>query len=881
MASTPENQVTETGTAAPDSELSQRPFLRHLERIGARIKPWLPVASALIFAGALWGLDRLLHEFHWHDVRLAFHRIPAVRVLAAIGFAVLSYIALSGYDALALRAIGRKVRYTKSTVVAWMAFALSNVITPSFLSGGAVRYRAYTALGIEAIDIARVIGICSLVGGMGLCMVSGFGLFFSPQALEGNPYVSPALAQLIGALLFLVPIVFVALSAVAHRSRASWAKRWPVPNVWIAMGQIAVATVDFTCSAAVLYVLLPEHAISFSGFLGIYGAALVIGLISYVPGGLGVFEGVFLATTVHCIPTDAALGALLVYRVIYYVAPLALVVIGFSTSELVSGRARALKATAGLLQAVMPLAPRFFSLCSALAGVVLLLSSATPALESRIKIMESILPLPVVELSHFLASIAGVLLLVLARSLQRRVDAAYWASLVLLALGAVFSLLKGLDYEEAIVLGVLFVAFVPTRKEFYRRASFFAPQPSVAWISMTLIAVTCSVWLGLFAFKHVEYRNELWWHFSHHGDASRFLRSTIGILVTGLVVSLSRLFAPRPPTPHLPTDTEMDSVGQIVRTCPSTNANLVLLRDKSILLDRTERAFVMYRVHGRSWIAMNGPFGDPEKTTELIWEFREQAERSGGFASFYQVRAEDVHDYVDAGFSILKLGEEARVHLPSFSLAGGAMREERYIYNKLIKENVTFRVAPVEEIPALLPKLRAVSDEWLAAKNADEKGFSLGFFDDAYVLRYPQAIVEVNGQIVAFANLWLGCDKQELSIDLMRHGTSAPKGVMDFLFAGIMLWAKEQGYQWFVLGMAPLAGLTPRPSSPLWNRVADLLYRHGEHFYNFKGLYRFKDKWNPIWEPRYLAFSDGLTAVETLTNITALISGGLLGIFRK
>jgi phosphatidylglycerol lysyltransferase len=177
--------------------------------------------------------------------------------------------------------------------------------------------------------------------------------------------------------------------------------------------------------------------------------------------------------------------------------------------------------------------------------------------------------------------------------------------------------------------------------------------------------------------------------------------------------------------------------------------------------------------------------------------------------------------------------------------------------------------------------LRAVSDNWLAAKSTREKCFSVGFFDENYLGRFSQATVRVQGQICAFANLIAGEDKEELSIDLMRYSNDAPSGTMDFLFIHLMLWGREHGYRWFNLGMAPLSGLEDRPLAPVWNRVSALVYRHGEHFYNFQGLRKYKQKFSPQWQAKYLVSPGGLALPTILTNLASVISRGLSGVVLK
>jgi phosphatidylglycerol lysyltransferase len=141
--------------------------------------------------------------------------------------------------------------------------------------------------------------------------------------------------------------------------------------------------------------------------------------------------------------------------------------------------------------------------------------------------------------------------------------------------------------------------------------------------------------------------------------------------------------------------------------------------------------------------------------------------------------------------------------------------------------------------------------------------------------------VRCEGDPVAFASLWMAGDGGELAVDLMRFGPDAPRGAMDFLFIELMLWARTQGYRWLNLGMAPLAGLEQHPLAPVWHRVGNFVFRHGEHFYNFDGLRRYKAKFNPTWESKYLASPGGLVLPRVLLDVSALISGGVREIFSK
>jgi phosphatidylglycerol lysyltransferase len=289
----------------------------------------------------------------------------------------------------------------------------------------------------------------------------------------------------------------------------------------------------------------------------------------------------------------------------------------------------------------------------------------------------------------------------------------------------------------------------------------------------------------------------------------------------------------------------------------------------------------MYGVRGRTWIAMGDPIGPAETRAELAWKFRELCDQYDGLPVFYQVDPDQLATYVDLGLSMLKLGDEARVNLKTFTLDGPSMRDLRYGHRRSLKEGAVFEVLSPLQVPAILPELRAISDHWLDAHKTREKGFSVGHFDETYLSGAPCAVVRKDGRIVAFTNLWLGAGLQELSVDLMRYVPHQIYGVMDFMFVELLLWGQKQGYQWFNLGMAPLSGLEARKLSPVWYRIGALAYRFGDQFYNFQGLRKYKEKFNPEWRPKFLASPGGMALGRVLLDVTALISGGITGTVRK
>lgn len=176
--------------------------------------------------------------------------------------------------------------------------------------------------------------------------------------------------------------------------------------------------------------------------------------------------------------------------------------------------------------------------------------------------------------------------------------------------------------------------------------------------------------------------------------------------------------------------------------------------------------------------------------------------------------------------------------------------------------------------------LKPISDAWLETRNTSEKRFSVGAFDPAYLSEFDIAVIRVNGRITAFANIWTAGERQA-AVDVMRFDPGASSYTMEFLFARLMVWAKDAGFEWLGLGMAPLSGLAGRDLAPIWQRLGAMVFQAGERFYNFRGLRLFKDKFKPEWEPRYLVCQGGLTPVGVFSDTAALIAGGLRGVWLK
>jgi phosphatidylglycerol lysyltransferase len=843
---------------------------------------WLrPLAALGVFGIAALVLHQELARFHLREVLANLAAIPRGAIGIALLLTCVSYWLLGFYDVLALRYVDKSIAYGRALFTAFIAYAFGHNLTLAGFTGAAVRLRLYGSSGLTGVEAATVSAFCSLTALLGLAALAGGSLLLEPAATAAALHFSTGRAMLVGALLCVGVAAYFLWASFARKPLEirGWALRGP--GSVLAAAQLALGVTDFALAGAVLWVLLPlEAGIGFPAFAGIYAAGVTVGLVSYVPGGLGVFEAVVVLMLPQ-VPIDALLGSLLAYRAVYYFAPLIVGALLFAGDEIRAQRRHLARAQAFASAYVAPLVPQVAATLTFVAGGVLLLSGATPGVDNRIGALRELLPLAILEVSHLVGSVVGLLLVVLAASLRRRVSAAYHIALGLLGAGIAASLLKGLDIEEALLLAVVAAVLVLGRDAFYRPASILAERFTPAWIASIVGVLAATVWVGLLAYAHVDYSHDLWWTFAVHGDAPRMLRAALVVSVGGAAIMLLNLLRPARPEPVTASPAELERARAAVGRSDHTLANAALMGDKRLLFSDDGSAFVMYQVAGRSWVALGDPVGPVERAEELVWRFRELSDRHGGWTVFYQASRERLSQYVDLGLAAFKLGEEARVPLGDFSLEGSARSESRQDHRRAVRDGATFEVVPASGVTSLLPDLRRVSDAWLGGKATAEKHFSVGAFDSEYLRQFDVALVRRAGEVVAFANLWAAGTRRELSVDLMRFGTDAPRSAMDFLFVELMLWGRAQGYEWFNLGMAPLAGLEQHPLAPAWHRVGNFVFRHGEHFYNFEGLRHYKAKFRPVWEPRYLVAPGGIALPRILLDVSALIAGGIKALIAK
>jgi len=477
-----------------------------------RFLPYLGAAAALLlFATALVVIHSDVHAFRATEVRRALGRLQAWQPFAALGLAAGSYSLLTLYDLLALHHIGRSLPYRRVMLASFIGYAFSHTLGFGSLIGPAVRYRIYTPLGLTTGEVAEASAFVVVTFITGIVAVFPLIVLLDPLSLWIER-----------------PLRLFGYSLHLARPPAS-------------IAQIALSVADLSLVAAVLYACLPHAStVTYPHVLAVYVLAFVAGTISHVPGGLGVFDAIILVGLGARLPADEILAGLLAFRIIYQLIPVVGAGVLFAALEAMTARQLFSRAAENIGIWIDEVRPTVLAACTFTGGVVLLFSNAMPVSDARLRLVHTVLPFTVIETSHFIGSIDGVLLLLCAYGLQQRLRRAWGFAAALLCVGTVSLMLKGFAWEEAVALALFLFVLLPARRNFVR-SSLPASQPYASgWFFAIAVVLGAAFWLGLFSYKGLDAAE--WGRFALYDNASRFLRASAAVSLVALGAAARRLY---------------------------------------------------------------------------------------------------------------------------------------------------------------------------------------------------------------------------------------------------------------------------------------------------------------------------------------------------
>jgi len=847
----------------------------------------VPVVLGLgLFGAGLWALYRLLHKVHFADVIHEMKVMPGGVLAIALLTTTLAYLALIGYDWWALRYLEKKLPLRAVLLGGFLGYAFGNTIGVSVISGGAVRYRIYSAFGLNAFEVAALSSYIALAMGIGLTLVGFIALGLHPAALMGLLPFGEGVIRFgaLGAAALTLAVLF----GLSFSGRTLRLRRFEIsmPSPGILVGQLVVALFDSTMAAATLHVLLPAGAPDFVTFLAIYATATMVGVLSHVPGGVGVFETVVIAAMPPGTEVGNVAAALLLFRSIYFLLPftLAFIVVSLNEARLAGGWAARVFG-----EVSTPLRPVFTAISGAVPWLVGAWALGLGLYLVAVALMPSVRPgdsddlvgAILLEGGALVSAVMGIVLVILSQGLLRRVSGAFWLTIAALAGGVVASLLNDLDFGSAALIAAGALILLPFRREFHRRTTITEGVFSPGWFAMIGGLAIAATLFFFFVHEAMPYSPWTLTEFARDANAPRALRAG---LAGSAVLLFFTVYLALQPVRRRRRDSGSVAVEKaiaVVEAQDDPQGCLALSGDKDLIFSPAEDAFIMYARQRKSWVAFGDPVGAPESFDALAWDFYEQAQKANCRPVFYEVSARYLPVWIEMGMVLHKVGEEAVVRLPEFSLAGSKFKSMRAAFNKKQREGLALEILPPPHSDEVIATLAEISDAWLGTKSGREKGFSVGRFDAAYLDNFPIAVIRKEGRIVAFANILAPGSGRSVGIDLMRYLPEVADGMMEFLFLSLIEHYRAAGAEEFTLGVAPLAGLSERRTARLWNRFGRLMFRHGGAFYNFEGLRGFKQKFQPEWRPRYIALPPGLSPMVAMADVALLIAGGARGLLPK
>jgi uncharacterized membrane protein YbhN (UPF0104 family) len=624
-------------------------YLKHLPAI-------LGVA---LLIGAIYVVQNEFRHLRLKDIGAALEAIPARALAFSFVWTILSYFVLTFYDRLGTIYAGHKVSYGRVAFASFCAYALSHNLGFAAVSGAAVRYRLYAHWGLTPLQIGKTVAFCSLTFGLGGMVLGGAILFVEPRAVPFfGDHLPRAALYGVGALLWAIVLGYVTLSRILGRFRV-FGHEIELPGWRMAIVQVILATVDVAITATIFYALLPPApGLTWLIFLGVYVASYTAGLAANLPGGIGVFDTAMLLGLEPYLDAPHIVGAIVVFRLYYYVIPLFLAGGMFAANEvLLRGGALVKRRGRGRLpdfQSLTRWSEPDFAVASATGSValcgVLMLCLGVLAPQTDFSWLDPDYADLASQAGQFVPSLIGAGLVVMAIALSQRVNLAWGLTIVLLVAGAAFAATQENRLWVAAVLVLTTLLLAPFRACFYRHASLLSgPLKPGTGLSL-IVLVICLSALALSRPHTHAIANNAWWAVVLSKDVPNSVRVAVAAAVVLALLAIWRLIRPGR-VRYLPWNAAARMRLASLGAMPPAAAD-------GVVMGESERAAIPFRRVGRVLLAIGDPVGAESDRISAIWRFRDLAQQEGLDAAFWRAGPELLKVYNDLGLTALPLGPD-------------------------------------------------------------------------------------------------------------------------------------------------------------------------------------------------------------------------------
>jgi phosphatidylglycerol lysyltransferase len=504
-------------------------------------------------------------------------------------------------------------------------------------------------------------------------------------------------------------------------------------------------------------------------------------------------------------------------------------------------------------------------------GIVNIISVITPALPQRLHAIKNLLPADFILASNALVLISGLLLIIIAIFLMQGSKRAWYAAVILTSISIIGHITKGIDYEEAFFSSLALFSLYYTRSNYRLKSNPMYTKLSIQVIIYGFGAILLYGILGFYFmdkdhfgidfhfFNSVKIVFKLFFLLNDSGLTPQtrfgeiFIETFYWASAAYLLFIAIGLLLPYFRKPYN-TEEEIAQVKSLVARYGHSDLDYFkIYPDKLFFLTDDRQAFISFKTTRNIAVVLEDPVAESAKAMkDAVVAFDAYCKEIGLVSIYYRVPKESLSIYTSLNKKYFPIGEEAIVNLSTFNLEGNKMKSLRNSLNHLTNDGFLCKIheAPIQE--GLLQKLELVSNQWLAELGQKEITFTEGIFD-ASILK-NQTIITIEDKeerVYAFLNLIPVYKPGMSSYDLIRKVADAPNGILDLLLIKTFFYLKEQGYQKVNMGLAQLSGI---PGTNLTQKTVRFAYENLKAFGQFKGLRKYKEKFNPSWEKRYLVY---------------------------
>ncbi|MEG0256291.1 MAG: phosphatidylglycerol lysyltransferase domain-containing protein [Vagococcus sp.] len=818
-----------------------------------------------IFLLSAWKLKSELSSINFKDVFQIIENRSLASIATLILVSLLGVWILSLYDLVLVKSQKLDVPLKKTMKISWIINSLNTLIGFGGIIGSTIRYnyfQGFTETEEEKTELKKSISLLLLSMLTGIGVLSFLVLFnvFSPSyLLEKKPILKIGLFVLAA----LLPIfLFVTI------------KKPPVPHDrWLSLKYTCVSVLDYLFVGIVMFLSLRFVGVhvSFWQMESVFIIAAIAGLISMVPGGLGAFDVIFLLGMTHQfgLKEGPILLGLVFYRLAYYILPFFLGLI-LSISELqlllkdkLTEKNEVILFTkefgtifVDITKKRVQTLIRWFIITLFIIGSIFFFQDSFFGLFA-ISPKETNVFIFFFAVSYILASIYMIPNYVglYYGSREAFTNLVILLSIIFISQVVLFDELFFIEgFIFTFILGlVLFLS----RKNFSVYLTIRYRREKVVWLFTLLL-------LG-FNIQSIYETSDYYKLNLFNG----FIYYVLGISAVWFLYVIANRYRLRHKytfstlafEPNMSHQTE--DYHEVLDSFEGSNlANLGFLPANKVIVNKKLNVASIYQELSYFILVLGDPVGDKENFFPFVKQIHDYATRVGKELIFYQTSTENIHIYTEFNYNLFNLGEEAEVDVTTFKISGNKGKVFRQLINKQEQEELSFQIE--DSTTDLIAELKVISDEWLG--NRKEMSFSLGSFDENYLSKQAIATIrDKDGHAIAFASMMPAYIEGKTSIDLIRWKEHNSIPMMDLLYLNLILWAKENDYQTFNLGMAPLSSSYEK-SNGFLGTITTSIYQHSSSVYSFKGLRNYKNKFKPTWYPRYLVFPRRLMIFQAFSQ---------------